>query len=109
MATRTEVRNRKISRNGSKAPPGRARVGPAVFLLVDRDDLEALIVVLRVGADDLGHLLAAGLAPRRPEVEQYGLALQVAQPHRLAVQGGEPEVGRRAPLLGHGGLAGVIT
>ncbi len=49
----------------------------------DTDDLQTAIAVLLLQFDEMGSLLAAGIAPGRPEIEQNDLAAIGGQAKRL--------------------------
>src|SRR5438094_1836991 len=81
------------------------RVEPAgdrQALLIDRqrDHLEALAAELRLQAIERRHLLAAGLAPRRPDIEQHQLAAKVGERARPAIRVVEAQLGNRLRLRG---------
>src|SRR5439155_12844133 len=67
-------------------------IGPGA-VLGDRGDCE-LIAKLRLEAVERGHLLQTGLAPRRPQIDDDRLALEIGKAHRLALGIGEPGLWR---------------
>ena len=85
IAFRVEVDLELLQTHGidKRADP----LGPAAVLGNRRDDQPA--VEVRLQAVERGHLLEAGLAPGRPQIDDNGLALEIGQARRLPVGIGE--------------------
>ena len=63
-------------------------IGP-LAIDVDADDDQAAIRVLGLHLVEPGKGMPAGLAPRRPEVDQHDLAAKAREVERVAVIGGD--------------------
>ena len=63
----------------------------AAFVDIDRHHLEVLAAELGLERVERRHLLAAGQAPRRPDIEEDDLAAEIGQGFGLAVGVGEGE------------------
>src|SRR5438270_318577 len=97
LRSRIDVERQRLDAGLRVEPAGDRRA-----LLIDRQrhHQEALAAELRLQAVERRHLLAAGLAPRRPDIEQHQLAAKVGERMRPAIRVVEAQLGNRLRLRG---------